>query len=59
MDWNETRRDFVHRLASQGTGVKVIIVKDKACTISPDSPDAFGKTTTLSKADCERGVQEL
>ncbi len=59
MNWNENRRDFVHRLASQGTGVKVIIVRDGECDFSPSSADAYGQIPTLSRADIERGLREI
>jgi len=59
MNWDEKRRDFVHRLASQGTGVKVIIVRDYECTLEPGSADVYGEIPTLSRDDIERGVREL
>lgn len=59
MDWDEARRDFVHRLATRGTGVKVIIVRDSSCTLTAESPDSYDSIPTLSRSDCERGIQEL
>ncbi|MGA2500917.1 MAG: DUF58 domain-containing protein, partial [Tepidisphaeraceae bacterium] len=60
LDWNEARRAFVHRLAQNGAGVKVVIVRDGACTLSPlaDS-DVIGQIPVLSNADVQRGIEEL
>ena len=35
LDWNDTRREFVHRLLGQGVAVKVIILRDGPCTLDP------------------------
>ncbi len=60
LDWNEARRAFVHRLAQNGAGVKVVIVRDGACTLSPlaDS-EIVGQIPVLSNADVDRGIEEL
>jgi uncharacterized protein (DUF58 family) len=39
LDWNETRRAFVHRLRAQGVALKVIIVRGAKPTMDP-TPDA-------------------
>ena len=60
LDWNENRRAFVHRLHSQGAAVKVIILRDGPCTLDPrGEADVLGVVPILSRADCERGVEEL
>jgi uncharacterized protein (DUF58 family) len=60
LDWNEARRAFVNRLAQNGAGVKVVIVRDGACTLSPlaDS-DVIGQIPVLSNADVKRGIEEI
>jgi uncharacterized protein (DUF58 family) len=59
LDWNETRRDFVHRVRAQGTAVKVIIVRDGQCTIDPSADSDLGEIPVIAKADYERGIDEL
>lgn len=60
LDWNDTRRAFVHRLASQGAGVKVIIVRDARCTLDPAvDAETLGPIPVLGKAEVEAGVEEL
>ncbi|HEX5323257.1 MAG TPA: DUF58 domain-containing protein [Capsulimonadaceae bacterium] len=60
LDWNETRRAFVHQLRSEGAGIKVIIVRDTPCTIDPvvDS-DLLGHIPVVSSQDFARGMEEL
>ncbi len=60
LDWNDTRRAFVHRLAQNGAGVKVVIVREGDCALSPiaDS-DVIGPIPVLSNADVQRGIEEL
>jgi uncharacterized protein (DUF58 family) len=53
LDWNEARRQFVERLAQQGVGVKVIIVRDATCTEPP--MDAC----VVDREMFTRGVDEL
>ena len=60
LDWNETRRAFVQRLRQQGTGLKVIIVRDGPCTLAPAADATFlGEVPVISRADFERGIEEL
>ena len=60
LDWNEARRAFVHRLAQQGAGVKVIIVREGDCTLSPlEEGDVIGRIPILRNADVHRGIEEL
>lgn len=60
LDWDETRRKFMHRLQGQGVGVKVIIVRDTKCTLDPAAEgESFGEIPVISKADFEAGVREI
>jgi uncharacterized protein (DUF58 family) len=60
LDWDETRRAFVHRLASQGAAVKVIVVRDGKCTVDPSvDSDVLGMIPVLGRRECETGVDEL
>lgn len=60
LDWDETRRAFVHRLAQQGAGIKVIVVRDRPCTLDPSADaDVLGHIPVLSKRECDLGVEEL
>lgn len=60
LDWNEARRDFVHRLRVQGVAVKVIVLRDGPCTIDPaDDANLLGPVPVIGRADYERGVDEL
>ena len=34
-DWNETRRKFAHNLRDLGAGLKIVIVRNGACTLDP------------------------
>lgn len=60
LDWTESRRAFVHRLAGQGAAVKVIIVRDNQCTIPPgDDPDLLGRPAMVDATAFEAGIDEL
>jgi uncharacterized protein (DUF58 family) len=60
LDWNETRQAFVHRLAQQGAGVKVILVRDKPATVHPGGEaDMVGEIPVIGKAEFERGMEEI
>jgi uncharacterized protein (DUF58 family) len=60
LDWNAARRDFVERLRQQGAGVKVVIVRDGACTLNPLAEgDQLGAIPVLSQTDFQRGIEEL
>jgi uncharacterized protein (DUF58 family) len=49
LDWNDSRRAFVQRLAQQGAGVKVIVVRDGPCTVDPSvEADGFGAIPVIS-----------
>jgi uncharacterized protein (DUF58 family) len=60
LDWNAARQAFVHRIHSQGVAVKVIVLRDGPCTIDPSADaELFGDTPVISKADFDRGIDEL
>lgn len=60
LDWNESRRAFVHRLSQQGAGVKVVIVRDTPCTLPPAAEAGLvGDIPVISKEDFDRGIEEL
>jgi uncharacterized protein (DUF58 family) len=60
LDWNETRRAFVHQLRSAGAGIKVIVVRDTQCTIDPAvDMDLLGHIPVISSQDFARGMEEL
>lgn len=60
LDWNDARRSFVHRLAQQGAGVKVIVVRDEPCTRDPlADADALGEIPIISGERSKAGVEEL
>ncbi len=60
LDWNHARRAFIHRIHAQGVAVKVIILRDGPCTLSPaEDADVLGEVPVIAKADYERGIDEL
>jgi uncharacterized protein (DUF58 family) len=60
LDWDETRRKFMHRLQSQGVGAKAIIVRDARCTLDPAAEgEAFGEIPVISRSDFEAGLREI
>lgn len=60
LDWNEPRRAFVHRLASSGSAIKVIIARDQPCSIDPSADaDLLGAIPVIDKAAFDAGVEEL
>lgn len=60
LDWNEARREFVHRLVVQGVAVKVIILRDSACSIDPAiDMEVLGAVPIVGRAEYERGIDEL
>lgn len=54
LDWNETRRAFVENLRGSGVAVKVIILRDGPCALSPDAD-----VSMLGKMEFDRGVDEI
>ncbi len=59
LDWDETRRQFAERMQKEGAGIKVVVVRDRPCTLDPRSSDLSGGIITISKADFEAGVEEM
>jgi len=60
LDWNDTRRAFVHRLVEQGVAVKVIVLRDGPCTIDPkQDAEELDNVPVISKEDFERGIEQL
>lgn len=60
LDWNENRRGFVRRLAQQGAGVKVILVRDTPPTLDPvHEANVVGRVPVIAKADFDPGLEEL
>ncbi len=60
LDWNDTRRAFVHRLAMQGAGVKAMIVRDAPCTLdSAADTELIGRVHVIDKAAFDAGIGEL
>jgi uncharacterized protein (DUF58 family) len=58
LDWTESRRKFVRNMQQQGTGLKVLIVRDKACTLDPRSEGSIN-IKVISRAQVKAGVEEL
>ena len=60
LDWNATRQAFVDRLAQSGAGVKVIIVRDGACTDDPSGAvHVAGHVPVIGPAEFALGIEEL
>lgn len=60
LDWDETRRAFVRGLTEHGTAVKVIVVRDAACTLDPaQEASGLGEVPVISQAGFAAGVDEL
>jgi hypothetical protein len=53
LDWNEIRRQFVENLRACGTAVKVIILRDNACSMDPEG------ATVIGKSEFDRGIDEM
>jgi hypothetical protein len=60
LDWDDARREFVHRMQVQGAAVKVIVLRDGPCTIDPASEsDVLGQVPVISRSQYEQGIEEL
>lgn len=60
LDWNETRRNFVHNLRDRGAGVKVVIVRSEPCTLDPrQDEDRLGPIRIVSPGEVDAGLGEL
>ncbi len=56
LDWDAVREGFVERLREQGAGVKVVIVRDRPCTLPP--PEGRD-VTVLTSAQVDGGVETI
>ena len=56
LDWDTVRQGFVERLHAQGAGVKVVIVRDTPCTLSPPEDR---NVTVLTSAQVDSGVESI
>jgi uncharacterized protein (DUF58 family) len=60
LDWDDSRREFVHLMRESGAAVKVIILRDGPCTIDPAAgAEASESTPVISKAQYDLGIDEL
>ena len=60
LDWNETRRVFCENLAHSGVGLKVIIVRDGACTDDPLAEEEWlGPIPVITSDEFAAGVTRL
>lgn len=60
LDWDDSRRAFVHQLRGEGAGIKVIIARDSPCTLDPAADtDRLGAIPVITTTDFERGVTNL
>jgi len=56
LDWDTVRQGFVERLRAQGAGVKVVIVRDRPCTLPPPEDR---DVTLLTSAQVDAGVEAV
>lgn len=56
LDWDTVRQGFIERLRAQGAGVKVIIIRDRSCTLPP--PDER-EVTVLTSGQVDGGVESV
>jgi uncharacterized protein (DUF58 family) len=59
MDWNDRRVRFVNHLASYGTGVKVVVVRDKSCTMEPADAGVADGIRIVTQQQYAGGLAEL
>ena len=59
LDWDETRQAFVSRLMREGSGIKVIVVRDGSCTLDPRAAELPGGVTQITTARFDAGITEL
>lgn len=60
LDWNETRRAFVERIAQAGNAVKVMVVRDSSTTANVAGAfDLAGYVPVIGRVEFERGIEEL
>jgi len=56
LDWDSVRQGFVERLRAQGAGVKVLVIRDRPCTLPP--PEGR-EVTMLTSAQVDAGVEAI
>jgi len=59
LDWNDARQQFVDYLAMHGVAVKVVVVRDEACTLDPAVAPWAGGITVIAKTAFDTGVEVL
>lgn len=60
LDWNEARREFARNLQVQGTSVKVIVVRNTACTLDPAVENfSAGPVSVVTPRQVVAGLEEL
>jgi uncharacterized protein (DUF58 family) len=60
LDWTESRRAFARKIASMGCGVRVLVVRDRKCTIAPETDaDLVGGVPAISRELYESGLEVL
>lgn len=60
LDWNPARQAFVERMALAGAGIKVIVVRDSACTDDPsNSVSLTGPIPVIGRRDFDAGIEEM
>ena len=59
LDWTPSRQTFVHNLLAHGVIVKVIIVRDVACTLDPKSSRGVDDIHVVNREEFDAGVGVL
>ena len=60
LDWNDTRRAFCESLSRSGVGLKVVIVRDGACTVDPlADAEWLGRMPVTTSTEFSTGVTRL
>jgi uncharacterized protein (DUF58 family) len=60
LDWDEPRRRFAHTLRDLGAGVKVILVRNGACTLDPYADESrLGSIHLVGSPSVQAGLGEL
>jgi len=59
LDWDERRIQFVNDLASSGTGIKVIVVRDKPCTMDPAATSFSDGIHLVTRSQFSAGLAVL
>ena len=60
LDWTDSRREFVRNIAAMGCGVRVILVRDKDCSVDPGlDADVLGVMPIVTRLHFETGLVQL